>query len=137
MRWSPFGGQIGGYNPLRAAFFESTVVSRRVGEAEILQNLADRPFVVDDPEALSDELLQVDAPPTHHVECTPFRRPVTRDPNRITQSIGPPCHLESRRKAEGNPYRVSHHGRWYNLRQPASGKTGAVHSDWTLRVAAT
>ena len=29
--------------------------------------------------------------------------------------MDPPCHLESRHKAEGNPPRVSHRDRWYKV----------------------
>src|SRR5215203_6484914 len=61
----------------RQSFFESRdglpilsrVASARadVGEAELLQDLADRALVVGDAEALSDKPLQVDAPPAHDV----------------------------------------------------------------------
>ena len=36
-----------------------------VGEADLLQELADRTLVIDDPEALFDHPLEVDAPPPH------------------------------------------------------------------------
>ena len=37
-----------------------------VGEAEGVEDLADRPLVIRDPETLGDEPLEVDPPPTHH-----------------------------------------------------------------------
>lgn len=37
-----------------------------MGEADLLQNLADRALVIIDAEARADDLLQIDAPPAHH-----------------------------------------------------------------------
>ncbi len=37
-----------------------------MGEADLLQNLADRALVIISSEALANDLLQIDAPPAHH-----------------------------------------------------------------------
>lgn len=37
-----------------------------MGEAEFLQQLTDIAFVIDNPEALLDDALQIEAPPAHH-----------------------------------------------------------------------
>lgn len=37
-----------------------------MGEADLLQNLADRALVIVDAEALANDPLQIDAPPAYH-----------------------------------------------------------------------
>ena len=44
-----------------------------VGEAEPLEELADRALVIGDPEALEDDALQVDPTPAHHAVHGPVR----------------------------------------------------------------
>ena len=53
----------------------SRVASARadVGEAELLEDLADRALVVDDAEALGNDPLQVDAAPAHDAVPHPTR----------------------------------------------------------------
>jgi hypothetical protein len=44
-----------------------------MAEAELVQDLADRALVIGHPEALGDEMLQVDAAPAHDAMHGPIR----------------------------------------------------------------
>ena len=80
-----------------------------VAEPELLQDLADRPLVVDDPEALGDDALQVDPAPAHDAiygavrtgldDLGQFRLLLGRQPRRLAlrpMSFRPsgPCSLK-------------------------------------------
>ena len=83
-RWAcPSGGERGGPSAWPRSFFElchdPLVLSRMaragadVAEAELVQDLAYRALVVDDAEALRDEVLQVDPAPAHDAMHGPIR----------------------------------------------------------------